>query len=84
MLYNWCLQSITSLLELLSRTGLHSFNTNYLVLSISTLGFIFHSYLLGKVINSVVCLMELLVVGTVIWMFCFPRPRAPVQEDGGV
>lgn len=81
MLYNRCLQFIISLLELLSRTGLHSFNANYLILSISTTGFIFHSYLLGKFINSVVCLMKLLVVGLVIWMFFFSRPG---QKGGGM
>lgn len=82
MLYNWCLQFIISLLELLSSTSIHSFNANYLILSISTLGFIFHSYLLGKFINSVVRLMKLLVVGMAIWMFFFSRPLAPVQKGG--
>lgn len=82
MLYNWCLQFIISLLELLSRTGLHSFHANYLFLSISTLGFIFHSCLLGKFINSVVRLIKLLVVGMVIWMFFFSRPLAAVQKAG--
>jgi len=86
------LEFIISLLELLSRTGLHSFNMSYLILSISVLGFIFHSHLLRKFINSVVCLMELLVVvclmtllvgGMEIGMYFSPRPPAAVQRDGG-
>lgn len=55
-----------------------------IILSVSTLGFIFHSYLLGKFINSMVCLMKLLVVGMVIWMVFFSRPPTPVQKGGGM
>lgn len=51
MLYNRCLQSVISRLELLSRPALHSLNVNYLVLPISGPGFIFHGRLLGKFIN---------------------------------
>lgn len=77
MHYNWCLQFIFSLLELPSRTRLHSFNANYLILSISALGFIFHSYSLGKFISSAVPLM---VVGRVIWKVFCPRLRVPALK----
>lgn len=70
MLYKWCLQFILSLLELLPRTHLHSFIANYLILSISSLGFIFHSYSLGKFMSSAVPLM---VVGRVVWKDFCPR-----------
>lgn len=80
MLYKWCLQFISSLLELPSRTHLHSFNANYLILSISTPGFIFHSYSLGKFISSAVPLM---VVGKVIWEVFCPRLPIPTLEKGG-
>lgn len=80
MLYNWCLQCILSLLELPSRTHLHSFNANYLILSISTPGFIFHSYSLGKFMSSAVPLM---VVGKVIWKVFCPRLLIPTLEKGG-
>lgn len=81
MLYNCCLQFILSLLELPSRTHLHSFNANYLILSISTLGFIFHSYSLGKFISSAVPLM---VLGKVIWEVFCPWPLVPALKGGGM
>lgn len=74
MLYNRCLQSVISRLELLSRPALHSLNVNYLVLPISGPGFVFHGRLLGKFINPAVCLMKLLAVGPLSWAVFSSRP----------
>lgn len=81
MLYNWCLQFILSLLELPSRTHLHSFNANYLILSSSSPGFIFHSYSLGKFISSAVPLM---LLGKVIWKVFCPGLLLTALKEGGM